>query len=220
MQTETAAARDQILDAAEQLFSRQGFAGTTIKQIGAEAGVNPALLYYYFADKQSLYRDMLERMVGRFVVEAAALLKPGQDPEASIRALVSLQVEYMGARPHIPRLIARELADHGAAHAVGAVTQVSVGVFQRLVGIIQAGQANGRFRAELDPRFAAISTIAQVIYLLIARPIAGILLGHGPEGPPMDVLRAFGGHAADFALAALRVPVAHSVPASTIRSST
>jgi len=46
--------RDLILDAAEQLFAAQGFTATTIKQIGRAAGVNSALLYYYFADKDRL----------------------------------------------------------------------------------------------------------------------------------------------------------------------
>ncbi|MEP7176615.1 MAG: helix-turn-helix domain-containing protein, partial [Gemmatimonadales bacterium] len=55
--------RDLILDAAERLFADQGFARTTIKQIGRQAGVNSALLYYYFADKDRLYREVLARFI-------------------------------------------------------------------------------------------------------------------------------------------------------------
>lgn len=53
------ASRDQILDAAEWLFAEQGYARTTIKQIGRAAGVNSALLYYYFTDKEELYQEAL-----------------------------------------------------------------------------------------------------------------------------------------------------------------
>jgi AcrR family transcriptional regulator len=49
--------RHLILDAAERLFAAQGFPRTTIKQIGQAAGVNSALLYYYFGDKDRLYRS-------------------------------------------------------------------------------------------------------------------------------------------------------------------
>jgi AcrR family transcriptional regulator len=49
--TESAPTQDLILDAAERLFARQGFTATTIKQIGKEAAVNPALLYYYYVSK-------------------------------------------------------------------------------------------------------------------------------------------------------------------------
>ena len=51
--------------------------------------------------------------------------------------------------------------------------------------------------------FAAISVVAQVGYLVLASPVAGILLGRGPEGPTADDVRAFGKHAAAFSLAAL-----------------
>ena len=54
--------RDSILDAAEALFARQGFDATTIKDIGTAAGVNAALLYYYFTDKATLYEAVLRRM--------------------------------------------------------------------------------------------------------------------------------------------------------------
>jgi hypothetical protein len=48
--------------------------------------------------------------------------------------------------------------------------------------------------------------VAQVGYLVLASPIAGILLGRGPDGPTPEDVRAFGRHAAGFALAALRSP--------------
>ena len=59
--------QDSILDAAEQLFARQGFTATTVKQIGKEAAVNPALLYYYYDSKETLYRAMLQRILGQLL---------------------------------------------------------------------------------------------------------------------------------------------------------
>src|SRR5919206_2134418 len=102
-----ASSRDAILDAAERLFARQGFAATTIKQIGAASGVNSALLYYYFADKETLYREMLRRIIGGFVAIGTKLLAHADSPEEGIRALVRLQAEVMATRPQVPRLIAR-----------------------------------------------------------------------------------------------------------------
>ncbi len=200
-----APAREAILDAAERLFARQGFAATTIKQIGAEAGVNPALLYYYFGDKEALYREMLRRVFHGFAAAAAGALAGASSPEEGIRTLVQVQVEVLALQPNLPRLLARELVDHEAEHAEEQIAEVATTLFTRLCDLIREGQRTGVFRAELDPRFAAISTIAQVVYLHIARPAVGILLGHGPQGPPLDTVRAFGRHAADFALAALLV---------------
>ena len=195
--------RDAILDAAEHLFAHQGFSATTIKQIGAEARVNTALLYYYFDDKETLYRETLRRLFGEFIGEASRRLQLGATPSESIRRLVETQVEFMAAHPRLPKLLVRELVDHQAAHAEEDIARIAATVFKQLCDLIERGQRDGIFRRELNPRFAAVSTIAQVAYLFIARPAVGLLLGHGPDGPPPDVLQAFGRHAADFALAAL-----------------
>jgi AcrR family transcriptional regulator len=199
---EPTATRDALLDAAERLFARQGFASTTIKQIGGEAGVNSALLYYYFSDKEALYRAVLERLIGGLAAEGLRRVHGIDDPPAAIRALVEGQVEMLLARPHLPELMVRELVDHQAMHAHGAITRHLAGLFGAVCEIIRAGQRSGVFRAELEPRLAAISTISQVAYFFLARPAVGLLLGGG--GPlPDDTMREFGRHAAGFALAAL-----------------
>jgi len=195
-----------ILDAAERLFAEQGYAGTTIKDIGAAAGVNSALLYYYFENKETLYREMLRRIVIAFVERVGARLAPGMPPEEGVRRLVETQSEVISGHPHLARLVVRELVDHQAAHSEAAITHLAANLFERLCGFIRDGQKSGVFRHDLDPRFAAISVISQVAYMNLARPAAGILLGYGMAGPPAPVLRAFGSHAADFALAALRAP--------------
>lgn len=209
MQPQTST-RDAILDAAEELFARQGFSATTIKQIGARAGVNSALLYYYFDDKETLYRESLRRLFGGFISEVSRRLQLGATPIEGIRRLVETQVEYMAAHPHMSKLLVRELVDHNAAHAEESITRLAATAFKQLCELIERGQHDGIFRRELDSRFAAISTIAQVAYLFIAQPAVGLLLGHGVEGPPPEAIGAFGQHAADFALAALSVGTPHA----------
>jgi TetR/AcrR family transcriptional regulator len=198
--------RDQILDAAERLFAGQGFARTTIKQIGRAAGVNSALLYYYFADKDQLYREVLQRFVTGLVARTMSGSAGGGPPDARLRAFVEAQVQTLAEHPHAPRLLAREMIDHDAAHAVEQIQHLSVTGFRRLCDLIEEGQRAGIFRDDLDPRFAAISTIAQVGWFFVARPAVRILLQQGPDGPSDDVIRAFGRHAADFAVAALTAP--------------
>src|SRR4051794_24678457 len=98
--------RDAILDAAERLFAAQGFTRTTIKQIGRAAGVNSALLYYYFADKDRLYREVLQRFVAR-LVERTMAAPAGGGPEAAVRAFVLAQADTLNGNPHFPRLLVR-----------------------------------------------------------------------------------------------------------------
>jgi TetR/AcrR family transcriptional regulator len=198
--------RDQILDAAERLFAGQGFARTTIKQIGRAAGVNSALLYYYFADKDQLYREVLQRFVAGLVARTMSGSAGGGAPDTRLRAFVEAQVQTLAEHPHAPRLLVREMIDYDAAHAVEQIQHLSVTGFRRLCDLIEEGQRGGIFRHDLDPRFAAISIIAQVSWFFVARPAVRILLRQDPDGPSGDVIRAFGRHAADFAVAALTAP--------------
>ena len=195
--------QDSILDAAEQLFARQGFTATTVKQIGKEAAVNPALLYYYYDSKETLYRAMLQRILGQLLARGVDAIERASSHADRIRALVRAQARLLGEHPHFPQLLVRELVDHQAAHAEQAITNTAAGAFRRLCEVIEAGQRDGAFRKSLDPRFTAISIIAQVAYFAIARPAVGLLLGHGPSGPPRAVSDEFYVHAEEFALAAL-----------------
>jgi len=195
--------QDSILDAAEQLFARQGFTATTVKQIGKEAAVNPALLYYYYDSKETLYRAMLQRILGQLLARGVDAIERASSHADRIRAFVRAQARLLGEHPHFPRLLVRELVDHQAAHAEQAITNTAAGAFRRLCEVIEAGQRDGAFRKSLDPRFTAISIIAQVAYFAIARPAVGLLLGHGTSGPPRAVSDEFYVHVEEFALAAL-----------------
>ncbi|MBV9775007.1 MAG: TetR/AcrR family transcriptional regulator [Gemmatimonadetes bacterium] len=194
---------ETILDAAEELFAKQGFAATTIKQIGAAAGVNPALTYYYFDNKEKLYRAVLGRLIGTIATQGARQLDPAPAPDQAVRALVGVQSETLIGRPTLPRILGRELVDHELSHASDHLAHLSATLFSRLCELIRAGQEAGTFRDDMDARFAAISVISLVPYFHIARPVMGILLESGPDGPDVETMRAYGRHVAEFALAAL-----------------
>jgi TetR/AcrR family transcriptional regulator len=211
--TESTSTQDLILDAAEGLFARQGFTATTIKQIGKEANVNPALLYYYYDSKETLYRAMLQRILGQLLARGTDAIERATTHADRIRAFVRAQAKLLGEHPHFPRLLVREMVDHQAAHAEQAITGSAAGAFKRLCGVIEAGQKEGVFRRSLDARFAAISIIAQIAYFVIARPAVGLLLGHGTGGPPPEVSEAFFAHAEAFALDALLVDRSEETPA-------
>ena len=204
--------RTDILDAAERLFAQKGFARTTIKAIGREAGVNSALLYYYFAGKERLYHEVLGRLVDELVTRTSSRLEGGGTPGARLHAFVEAQAAVLAANPNFPRLMARELAESDATHAVDQIKHLAATAFRRLCDLIREGQQTGAFRSGLDPRFVAISIVAQVAYFFLARPAIRILLATGPDGPSPAVVRAFARHAADFALAAIASPAPKARP--------
>ncbi len=64
---------DRLLDVAQDLFARQGYAGTSVSEIVAAAGVTQPMLYYYFANKQALFEALLDRAHTSFL---AVLRRP------------------------------------------------------------------------------------------------------------------------------------------------
>lgn len=197
--------RDVILDAAEELFSQRGYAATTIKQIGTASATNPALLYYYYGSKEGLYRAVIDRLAEQLVARGAASLGGARTPEEAVRGMVRAQAQFLREHPRAPALMVREMLDHDARHADRFLPRVASQLFQRLCDQIETGQSDGRFRRDLDPRFAAVSIISQIIYFHLARPAVRVLLGETAPGFPSPALQdRFAQHAADFAVAALR----------------
>ena len=196
--------RTRILDTAEALFAERGFAATTVKDIGGEASVNSALIYYYFDSKETLYQACIDRFIAQLGDEAQRRIESAQSPDDVVRGIVTAQAAMLMQRPHLPKLLVREMVDWEAAHAVRAIQDLSERIFRRLIGAIEAGQAAGDYRRDLVPHFAALSSIGQVAYFILARPVVGVVLGRGPHGVTADDVRAFAAHAADFAISALR----------------
>jgi TetR/AcrR family transcriptional regulator len=197
-------ARDAILAAATELFAAQGFAGVTIKEIAKKAKVNSALLYYYFDDKEALYRTALGEMVGSLSQRiGSALASPPPSPEEGVRRFVAAQAERFFENRIFARLVLRELFDAGTVRLETPMHAVVSNALRPLMELIKAGQRSGSFRADIDPRFAVISTVAQVAYFTLAQPIVAELMDQ-PQPVPVETARAFGAHAAEFVIRALK----------------
>ena len=109
-----AASREVILAAATELFAAQGYSGVTIKEIATKAKVNSALLYYYFEDKEGLYRTVLNELVGSLSRGiGGSLAGSPPTPEEGVRRFVAAQAERFAANKAFSRLVLRELFDAG-----------------------------------------------------------------------------------------------------------
>lgn len=112
--------RDRILTAAERLFSEAGIDGVSMREIAAEAGVQLALISYYFGTKQELYRAVFRRRIEPVSEERLAMLQrilerknPPPAIEDVLDALARPWVELRDTRGGLlyTRLIAREVSD-------------------------------------------------------------------------------------------------------------
>ncbi len=98
-------ARERLLRAAADIFSRKGYAATSVGEIVAAAGVTKPVLYYHFVSKEGLYLKLMEEALGaiRPVVEAS-LHSDGRTAADRIRRLCGAIVEHALANLSIVRL--------------------------------------------------------------------------------------------------------------------
>ena len=104
--------RAAILDAAEQLFAKQGYDATSLTQVGAAAGVSRGTPGYFFRSKQELYQAVLDRSFSE-VRDAVRIgreraLASNEDHETILAGAVSDYFDFLAARPNFVRLIERE----------------------------------------------------------------------------------------------------------------
>ncbi|WP_108263142.1 TetR/AcrR family transcriptional regulator [Mangrovicoccus ximenensis] len=117
--------RDAILDQAEFCFAAAGFAGASLRDIATRAGVNQALLRYYFGSKQDLFDAVFRRRGGmlsgrRHVLLDRALADPAPSVDALVRAYLQPQWEMKRSGPGGAAFIALQARVHAEpeAHAL------------------------------------------------------------------------------------------------------
>lgn len=110
---EVTSTRDAILDAAEQRFANDGFAGASVRDIARDVGLrNQASLYHYFESKEAMYEAVLARGVDALLPlwQAAGLVIDASEDGAragAIGAYLDRVFDYLVAHPHLARLIER-----------------------------------------------------------------------------------------------------------------
>jgi AcrR family transcriptional regulator len=195
--------RNKLIDSAGQVFAESGFQAATVREICARAGVNIALVNYYFGDKLELYAEVLRQSIGASkdgLVQKA--LQSAAPPEAALREMILAMVHriYRADRPgwHF-RLMVHELAQPTPAMAA-VIDETMRPVYERICGLIGA-------MLQLPPdhdktRLCAHSIIAQVVHYSHARQVISQLW------PELELtaerIAQIATHIADFSLAYLR----------------
>ncbi|MEV0569130.1 helix-turn-helix domain-containing protein [Dactylosporangium sp. NPDC050588] len=100
-------AREEILDAAAELFSERGYAATSTRMIAEMVGVRQASLYYHFSTKEQILAELLESTVRPSLTYAEQLAQQALSPADALRALVRYDVGILlGARWNVGILYA------------------------------------------------------------------------------------------------------------------
>ena len=168
------AARDAIMAAAAELFATHGVDRTSVGDIAAAAGVNRAMISYYFGSKGGLY----DAIIDATVEEAAAAL--GDLQSRSPRQLVTALAGVLVRRPHFPRMIIYEYFRPGRLFEPGTAEKLS-----GFVKLTQAVLREAPLRPEArgyDPQIVHLIMVGALNYFLLTDPFRERMQGR-LEGP-------------------------------------
>ena len=108
---------NRILGAAEKVFARAGFSGTTMASIATASGLPKANLHYYFGSKDVLYRAVLARTLNDWLAPAEVITADA-DPRAALEQYIRAKMALSCERPDGSKVFANEIL-HGAQVVTG-----------------------------------------------------------------------------------------------------
>lgn len=171
------AVRHQLLAAARSLFAKHGFDAVSTRALAEAAQVNPAMINYYFENKQGLYEAMLTDTFQPLVRRLSELLSSGSHQPNPVRAFLDAYMRTLGANPWMPPLILREVVAEGGRLRGWFIQQFASRGGGLLTQLIAREQASGRLLADLDPTLAALSLVSMAVFPFVAMPVASEVFG-------------------------------------------
>jgi TetR/AcrR family transcriptional regulator len=98
-----------ILEAAKNVFLRKGLDGARMQEIADEAGINKALLHYYFRSKDKLFETIFQEAFKQFLPRVSDLMISDKPFYEKIWGFVESYIDMLMANPHVPIFILSEL---------------------------------------------------------------------------------------------------------------
>ena len=172
--------RDWVFRAGCREFAARGFAGANVDRIADAAGGNKAMIYYHFASKAALYREILKDIFTAVAARLDEMAAAHATPEGKIRSFVQAIASEAEARPHFPPIWFREIAE-GGTHLDASTLKIVAGIVQRLAQIIRDGVEAGRFHP-VDPLLVHAGIVGPVLLFYASGPLRARLARAGIAG--------------------------------------
>jgi len=172
--------RATILRAAIRAFAEEGLAGARTEAIAQAAGVNKALLYYYFEDKNALYGAVLDEVFSGLAIRITGALSQALPPRERLLRYAGAHFDYIAGNPLYPQIVHGEMMlahRKRSAHFDRIVKQFFLPTFSRVAELVREGMAKGEFR-RVDPMHFVPLMISVIAFnlksALVMKAVTGI----------------------------------------------
>jgi len=184
-------ARDKILDQAEGLFARRGFAGIGISEVAEAAGLGKSSLFHHFRSKAELYAAVIGRILARIETILMRSLAAGGTPTERAERWIDVLIDTLGAHPAYARLLLRSLFEDDELGGDLPEELEANDTLRRIVAagavLLKEGMASGEFREASVPHTLQ-TLIGAVVFHFASGEFGDEMLGR-PIFAPDEIRR-------------------------------
>ena len=168
-----------ILKTAMEVFVEKGWHGTKMQEIADRAGINKALLHYYYRSKEKLYTKIFEYLVWKNIGEAIRIFNTEMNLpfEKYLKNFISAYIDMLNKNPRIPFFLLRELTD-GAKRIKPILEElIRKGKFdiKPVLSRIREASEKGEIRP-IDPPQLMTTVVGSCLFFFIAEPMVMTLM--------------------------------------------
>jgi AcrR family transcriptional regulator len=168
--------REQILEAAEELFAAKGFEGTSIRELARKAKINIAMVSYYFGSKENLLTALVEHRAS-VLFEKLALLNRDEkhDPFKKVEMAIHYYVDRIFSNPCFHKILHRELMLKQRSDLHVPISEILFRNANEVRTLIREGERKGVFK-KVDEDLIIASVIGTITQVTLSETMSRKLL--------------------------------------------
>jgi AcrR family transcriptional regulator len=202
MKNKSEETQELILTAAKSVFAQKGYAGARMQEIADEAGINKALLHYYYRSKEKLFEQVFEEAVQKLLRPVGVFLADDSALFQKIRNLCHHYYSVLLELPFIPNFVINELSlDPERIIKILQTVGVSEGK-ETTIHQIERSIRQGEIR-DIDPSELIWNIMCLCVFPFLSKPIASNILYKGEDVDQVLMNRA--DRVADFIIESIRI---------------
>ncbi len=163
-----------IKETARKVFQQKGFAAARTQDIADEAGINKALLHYYFRTKDQLFEAVFQEALQKFFPLIVMVLQSDDPVDIKIKNLVHTYIDHLGKNPYLPGFIIHELSQN-PTRLTQFLAHRKVPTPEKFFKQVEDAIKNGEI-IEIDPGQLLVSIVSQCVFPFVAKPMIQFIL--------------------------------------------
>lgn len=165
----------KILEAAKKIFLVKGLDGARMQDIADEAGINKAMLHYYFRSKDKLFEQIFAEVAGHFLPRIIAIFESEKTVFEKIDTFCSEYINQVIQTPYVPIFILNEINRH-PEEFLKKVFGNKMPPMEKVIKQLEKEKKQGTIK-KVEPMELLLNVVSLCIFPFVARPMIQLVTG-------------------------------------------